>query len=110
MAIQNTLQYLLLSEYLNPNTLTKLEKNQGKNKITFEIKIDNFDKKFWENFLLLQRLDKLNYIGKNGENKTLKIEIFGGIFQTSQIENRIYEIAPKYKNNDFRQESLEIAA
>ncbi|CAD7289041.1 DEAD/DEAH box helicase [Campylobacter suis] len=111
MAIQNTLNYLLLTEYLNPNTLKDIQKSQTKTKVVFEMNVHEFDEKFWQFFALLKdEIYRLNKADRSGKCPTLKVEIYGGVYETSLIQDVICQKYPELKNDEFKQSSLAYAA
>ena len=100
MALRNTLHYLLLSEYLNPQTLQKLNKEQSKYKNAYETTPDKFTDDFWH---YLKQMKSVSELAKSGNKRKLSIEIYGGIFELDEISNLIIKQNPNLQTSDFRQ-------
>ena len=86
MALRNTLHYLLLSEYLNPQTLQKLNKEQSKYKNAYETTPDKFTDDFWH---YLKQMKSVSELAKSGSKRKLIIEIYGWNFELDEISNEI---------------------
>ena len=100
MALRNTLHYLLLSEYLNPQTLQKLNKEQSKYKNAYETTPDKFTDDFWH---YLKQMKSASELAKSGNKRKLSIEIYGGIFELDEITNEIIKQNPNLQTSQFRQ-------
>lgn len=100
MALQNTLHYLLLSEYLNPQTLQKPQKEQSKYKKIYETNLKNFTDDFW---CYLKQMKSVSDLAKSGNKRKLSVEIYGGIFDLDEITNLIIKQNPELKTDEFRQ-------
>ena len=100
MALRNTLHYLLLSEYLNPQTLQKLNKEQSKYKNAYETTPDKFTDDFWH---YLKQMKSALELAKSGNKRKLSIEIYGGIFELDEIANEIIKQNPNLQTSEFRQ-------
>lgn len=100
MALRNTLHYLLLSEYLNPQTLQKLNKEQSKYKNAYETTPDKFTDDFWH---YLKQMKSVTELAKSGNKRKLSIEIYGGIFELDEIANEIIKQNPNLQTSQFRQ-------
>ena len=100
MALRNTLHYLLLSEYLNPQTLQKLNKEQSKYKNAYETTPDKFTDDFWHH---LKQMKSVSELAKSGNKRKLSIEIYGGIFELDEIANEIIKQNPNLQTSEFRQ-------
>ena len=100
MALRNTLHYLLLSEYLNPQTLQKLNKEQSKYKNAYETTPDKFTDDFWH---YLKQMKSVSELAKSGSKRKLSIEIYGGIFELDEIANEIIKQNPNLQTSQFRQ-------
>lgn len=116
MAIANTLKYLLLSEFLSPQNLPKLsKKDQTNTKRVSEFELDKLSDEKILNSLRKTKLGDNKIETKDLANpdlekrKSLFIEIYGGIYETSEIAQKIYE-AIGQKSDEFSQNSLEHAA
>jgi len=100
VALRNTLHYLLLSEYLNPQTLQKLNKEQSKYKNAYETTPDKFTDDFWH---YLKQMKSASELAKSGNKRKLSIEIYGGIFELDEITNEIIKQNPNLQTSQFRQ-------
>lgn len=113
MAIANTLKYLLLSEFLSPQNLPKKDQTKTKRVSEFELdklsdeKILNSLRKTKPSDNKIETKDLANPDPK--KRKSLFIEIYGGIYETSEIAQKIYEVIGQ-KSDEFSQNSLEHAA
>ena len=106
MALKNTLNYLLLSEYLNPQTLQKPQKEQSKYKKIYETSLKEFTYDFWH---YLKQMKSIQYLANGSKKRTLSIEIYGGIFELNEISDEIIKQNPNLQTSEFRQNSIQKA-
>lgn len=102
MALKNTLNYLLLSEYLNPQILQKPQKEQSKYKKIYETNFVKFTDDFWH---YLKQMKSISDLANGVRKRTLSIEIYGGIFEIDEISDEIIKQNPKLQTSEFRQSS-----
>jgi hypothetical protein len=102
MALKDTLNYLLLSEYLNPQTLQKPQKEQSKYKKIYETTLDKFTDDFWH---YLKQMKSISDLANNAKKHTFGIEIYGGIFELDEIGDEIIKQNPNLQTSEFRQSS-----
>ena len=102
MALKNTLNYLLLSEYLNPQTLQKPQKEQSKYKKIYETSIEKFTDDFWH---YLKQVKSVSDLANSAKKCILSIEIYGGIFELDEISEEIIKQNPNLQTSEFRQSS-----
>ena len=93
MALKDTLNYLLLSEYLNPQTLQKPQKEQSKYKKIYETTLDKFTDDFWH---YLKQMKSISDLANNAKKHTFGIEIYGGIFELDEIGDEIIKQNPNF--------------
>ena len=102
MALKNTLNYLLLSEYLNPQTLQKPQKEQSKYKKIYETSLEKFTDDFWH---YLKQMKSVSDLANSAKKCILSIEIYGGIFELDEISEEIIKQNPNLQTSEFRQSS-----